>query len=58
MNAWLTIIGLNEDGPSPAAREALARAEVIFGGARHLALAQAGERGRPWPVPFLSLIHI
>lgn len=52
MSAWLTIIGLNEDGPSAAAREALARAEVIFGGARHLALAQAGGRGRPWPVPF------
>ncbi|WBO59371.1 precorrin-6y C5,15-methyltransferase (decarboxylating) subunit CbiE [Acidocella sp. MX-AZ03] len=52
MSAWLTIIGLNEDGPSPAAREALARAEVIFGGARHLELTQAGARGRPWPVPF------
>ena len=50
---WLTIIGLGEDGPAglaAASREALARAEVIFGGPRHLALA--GVQGRPWGVPF------
>ncbi len=53
--AWLTLIGLGEDGPaslSPASREALARAEVVFGGPRHLALVAVGDRGRPWPVPF------
>ena len=52
---WLTLIGLGEDGPaglSAASRDALALAEVIFGGARHLALVGAGERGRAWPVPF------
>jgi hypothetical protein len=52
---WLTLIGLGEDGPaglSAASREALARAEVIFGGPRHLALVGAGERGQAWPVPF------
>lgn len=52
---WLTIIGLGEDGPqglSPASREALASARVIFGGPRHLALVDAGEKGLPWPVPF------
>ncbi|MDX5350999.1 MAG: precorrin-6y C5,15-methyltransferase (decarboxylating) subunit CbiE [Paracoccaceae bacterium] len=52
---WLTIIGLGEDGPqalSPASRAALAAASVIFGGPRHLALVEAGDRGRPWPVPF------
>lgn len=52
---WLAIIGLGEDGPAglpPASLDALARAEVIFGGPRHLALAGAGGRGRPWPVPF------
>ncbi|WP_135448342.1 precorrin-6y C5,15-methyltransferase (decarboxylating) subunit CbiE [Tabrizicola caldifontis] len=52
---WLTIIGLGEDGPeslSPASRAALAGAEVVFGGPRHLALVEAGKRGRPWPVPF------
>ncbi len=25
---------------------------MVFGGPRHLALVQAGDRGRPWPVPF------
>lgn len=52
---WLTIIGIGEDGLSglpEASRAALAGAEVIFGGPRHLALAQAGARGRDWPVPF------
>ena len=52
---WLTIIGLGEDGPqalSPASRAALAAASVIFGGPRHLALAEAGDRGQPWPIPF------
>lgn len=52
---WLTIVGLGEDGPEglgSASREALARAEVIFGGPRHLALVGAGARGQAWPVPF------
>ncbi len=52
---WLTIIGIGEDGPAGltlASQEALADAEIIFGGPRHLELLQAGERGRPWPVPF------
>lgn len=31
---------------------ALAAAKVIFGGPRHLALVEAGARGREWPVPF------
>lgn len=52
---WLIIIGLGEDGMAglPAARQTeLANAELIFGGARHLALVDAGDRGCPWPVPF------
>ncbi|QYZ71462.1 precorrin-6Y C5,15-methyltransferase (decarboxylating) subunit CbiT [Neotabrizicola shimadae] len=52
---WLTILGIGEDGLnglSEASRAALAGAEVIFGGPRHLALAGAGEKGRDWPVPF------
>ncbi|OPY98322.1 precorrin-6Y methyltransferase [Bradyrhizobium sacchari] len=52
---WLTIIGIGEDGLaglSEASRKALAKAETVFGGERHLALAEAGSRGRPWPVPF------
>ena len=54
-NPWLTIIGIGEDGLSglsEASRKALAKAERIFGGERHLALADIGDRGRPWPVPF------
>jgi len=52
---WLTVVGLGEDGLDGlgnASRSAVAAADVIFGGARHLDLVQAGPRGRPWPVPF------
>ncbi|AUH32114.1 precorrin-6y C5,15-methyltransferase (decarboxylating) subunit CbiE [Paracoccus tegillarcae] len=52
---WLTIIGIGEDGLSglsDASREAVAGADLVFGGPRHLALAGAGARGREWPVPF------
>ncbi|MEH7827578.1 precorrin-6y C5,15-methyltransferase (decarboxylating) subunit CbiE [Gemmobacter denitrificans] len=52
---WLHILGLGEDGPEglgSASRAALDRAEIIFGGPRHLALVGAGDRGRAWPVPF------
>ncbi|HPD90997.1 MAG: precorrin-6y C5,15-methyltransferase (decarboxylating) subunit CbiE [Rhodobacter sp.] len=53
---WLTIIGLGEDGLNgltDASRDALARAEVVTGAARHLALLPGltAER-RDWPVPF------
>ncbi|OYU38278.1 MAG: cobalamin biosynthesis bifunctional protein CbiET [Pseudorhodobacter sp. PARRP1] len=52
---WVSIIGLGEDGLpglSDASRAALAQAEIIFGGPRHLALVGAGDKGRAWPVPF------
>lgn len=52
---WLSIIGLGEDGPealSPASRAALSVATTVFGGARHLTLVDAGQKGQPWPVPF------
>jgi precorrin-6B C5,15-methyltransferase / cobalt-precorrin-6B C5,C15-methyltransferase len=51
---WLTIIGIGEDGLaglSDASRKALAEAEMVFGGERHLRLAEIGKRGQPWPVP-------
>lgn len=54
---WLTIIGIGEDGLAgltEASRKALANAETVFGGERHLALADVGSRGRAWPVPFDS----
>jgi len=52
---WLTIIGIGEDGLaglSEASRNALDRAEIVFGGERHLKLACVDGRGKPWPVPF------
>lgn len=52
---WLTLIGLGEDGLSglgDASRKALAEAEIIVGGPRHLDLVAAGSKGTPWPVPF------
>ena len=51
--AWLSIIGLNEDGLaglSSASRMALDQAEIVFGAPRHLALA--GVKGWEWGVPF------
>ena len=55
LNPWLTIVGIGEDGLdglSEASRKALAAAETVFGGERHLSLAGISHRGRPWPVPF------
>jgi len=51
----VTLIGLGEDGLgalTDASRKALAEAELIFGGPRHLSLCDAGARGREWPLPF------
>ncbi len=53
---WLAILGIGEDGVeglAPAARALLGGAEVVYGGARHLALAAPLIRGaaRPWPHP-------
>jgi len=39
-------------GLSDASRKAIASAEIVFGGERHLKLADIGGCGRPWPVPF------
>ena len=52
---WICFIGIGEDGLnglSPPSREALACSEIVFGGPRHLKLADVGARGRPWLVPF------
>jgi precorrin-6Y C5,15-methyltransferase (decarboxylating) len=57
MAAWLTVIGIGEDGLEglgAAARAALAEATIVFGGNRHLAMLPAdfqAER-RAWPSPF------
>lgn len=54
---WLCVVGIGEDGLAGLGREALAaigEAEFVFGGARHLKLAENAIRGetRPWPAPF------
>lgn len=54
---WLSIVGIGAEGErglSEAARRCIARAELVFGGARQLQLVEAlvGGRGRPWPTPF------
>lgn len=61
---WLTVVGVGEEGFGGlglAARQALAVAEVLVGGARHLDLvpesaAPAAER-HAWPSPMLPFIE-
>jgi precorrin-6Y C5,15-methyltransferase (decarboxylating) len=53
---WLSIVGIGEDGAaglSPIARRLIENAELVVGGARHLALAGALVRGErlTWPSP-------
>jgi precorrin-6Y C5,15-methyltransferase (decarboxylating) len=61
---WLSIVGIGAEGErglSESARRCLARAELVFGGARQLELLAAvvGGRGRPWPTPFADgIAHV
>ncbi|POR52332.1 precorrin-6Y C5,15-methyltransferase (decarboxylating) [Paraburkholderia eburnea] len=55
--AWLTVIGIGEDGYAGLGREArraLFAATVVTGGARHLAMlpSRVQARREPWPQPF------
>ena len=57
MPAWLTVVGIGEDGFAGlgrAARRALLDASVVVGGERHLAMLPARLRARreSWPRPF------
>lgn len=57
MPAWLTVVGVGEDGFAGlgrAARRALLEADVVVGGERHLAMlpARIGAQREPWPSPF------
>ncbi|MGH8780287.1 precorrin-6y C5,15-methyltransferase (decarboxylating) subunit CbiE [Paraburkholderia sp.] len=57
MPAWLTVVGIGEDGFAGlgrAARRALLDASVVIGGERHLAMLPARLRAQrePWPQPF------
>ena len=54
MSEWLSIIGIGENGLkdlTEASRDALERAEVVFGSPRHLAMVDHPGKF-PWPVPF------
>lgn len=54
MSEWLSIIGIGENGLkdlAEASRDALERAEVVFGSPRHLAMVEHPGKN-PWPVPF------
>ncbi|MHA1522900.1 MAG: precorrin-6y C5,15-methyltransferase (decarboxylating) subunit CbiE [Alphaproteobacteria bacterium] len=59
MSAWLTIIGIGEDGLeglSATARARLAGAQVLVGGVRHLAMIPDDGRQRiTWPSPFSAI---
>ncbi len=51
---WLSIVGIGEDGAAGLGDEAkrlIGEAEIVFGGRRHLALAEGLIRGeaRAWP---------
>jgi len=57
---WLAIVGIGEDGVpglSAAARDQVARAEVLVGGARHLAMIPATSAERlHWSTPLLDTL--
>ena len=58
MSAWLSVIGIGDDGLdglSRSARAVLDEAEIVVGGARHLAmLPDDGRDKMPWPSPLLD----
>ena len=60
MTAWLSLVGIGEDGLdglSPAARRRLAQATLVVGGARHLALASPISAATlSWPSPIEDAI--
>ncbi|MGH7037147.1 MAG: SAM-dependent methyltransferase, partial [Stellaceae bacterium] len=60
MNPWLAVIGLGEDGLpglAPAARALIETAEVLAGGARHLAMVPQNAAERlPWERPLARTV--
>ncbi|MCR9214504.1 MAG: precorrin-6y C5,15-methyltransferase (decarboxylating) subunit CbiE [Proteobacteria bacterium] len=61
MTAWLSIIGVGDDGLQnlkPAAQEALDQASLIIGGDRHLAmLPDDGREQKTWPSPLMQMVE-
>ncbi len=60
MARWLSIVGIGEDGVDglgSAARALVDSAEVLVGGARHLAMVPDDGRERlAWPTPLVTLV--
>ncbi|MEX0582695.1 MAG: precorrin-6y C5,15-methyltransferase (decarboxylating) subunit CbiE [Sneathiella sp.] len=60
MTAWLSIVGIGEDGIeaiSPSARQAIEKATLLIGGDRHLAmLPDDGRERKTWPSPLMILV--
>jgi precorrin-6Y C5,15-methyltransferase (decarboxylating) len=63
MTAWLSVVGIGEDGfagLSPTARTLVETADVLIGGRRHLGMVPAlGEDERErlaWPSPLMELV--
>jgi len=61
--AWLTVVGIGEDGIDglgAAARAAVEGAAVLFGGRRHLDLVpeRPGQERLPWPSPFDRAVEL
>ena len=59
--SWLSVVGIGEDGLAglgEGARTAIAEAEIVFGGSRHLDLAAPliTGTGQPWLSPFSASI--
>ncbi|WP_339631691.1 precorrin-6y C5,15-methyltransferase (decarboxylating) subunit CbiE [uncultured Sneathiella sp.] len=61
MTAWLSIVGIGEDGIeaiSPSATRAIESATLLVGGERHLAMLPEDERERKtWPSPLMILVN-
>ncbi|MBM3546813.1 MAG: precorrin-6y C5,15-methyltransferase (decarboxylating) subunit CbiE [Alphaproteobacteria bacterium] len=61
MTAWLSIVGIGEDGfdgLGGTARGLIERAEVLVGGERHLAMVPAGGAERlPWATPLTDTVE-
>ncbi|WP_433964112.1 precorrin-6y C5,15-methyltransferase (decarboxylating) subunit CbiE [Tunturiibacter gelidiferens] len=58
---WLSIVGIGEDGwggLSPAAKQAVESAEVLYGGVRHLAHVPSVRAMQvAWPSPMAPAVH-
>lgn len=60
---WLSIVGIGEDGwdgLNNEAKQAIVSAEVLYGGARHLAFLPTGPSPVvrvPWPSPMAPALH-